>query len=106
MRAAAIAGFSVGALGIGVGTVFGVLSMSKHNQAKSDCSTPNCPTAAGQSEWSDAYTFGNVATAAFIVGGVGLAAGVTFWLVAPKPAESAAARLVVAPGAVTVKGEW
>jgi hypothetical protein len=53
-------------------------------------------------------TFGNVSTITFIVGGVGLAAGITLFLTAPRATESHAptAELRVGPGHVALLGTW
>jgi len=82
----ALASAGVGVVGLGVGTAFGVIAGSDASTAKNDCPAATC-TVAGRvsalSEHSSATTAGNVSTALFIVGGVGVAAGVVLWLTSP-----------------------
>jgi hypothetical protein len=110
LRVAAVVVGSAGVAGIGVGAVFGLLSLSKHNDATKACPPPGttCPTSEGAGLWNDAYSLGNVSTVAFVAGGVALATGVVLWLVAPRRTETAgtAAQLVVGPGTVAMRGQW
>jgi hypothetical protein len=111
LKVVALAAGGVGLAGLGVGAAFGLLSLSKHNEAEQHCPTSRgrtCQTQADAALWNDATSFGNVSTIAFVVGGVGLAAGVVFWLAAPKRAESRApvAQLAVGPGSVALRGLW
>ncbi len=98
----------IGVVGIGVGTVFGLLSISKHATVTSQCSATTCKSQDGFDASNDAITFGNISTAAFIVGGVALATGLTLWLTAPRSAEPGAptARLLVGPANVALAGTW
>jgi hypothetical protein len=108
MKIAAIAVGAVGVVGIGVGSVFGWMSLSKHNHADTEC-PPNgtCLNADAVSTWRDAVHFGNVSTVAFAVGGAALATGAVLWFVAPKSAGARReARLAVGPGGVAVDGVW
>jgi hypothetical protein len=61
--------------------VFGVLAHSTYNDSLVQCpKDKNLCTPRGVSQRNDAITQGNVATAAFIVGGAAHAAGVVLWL--------------------------
>lgn len=92
----------VGVVGLGVGGAFGLLAMSKKNDAHNIC--PNkCPTDAGVTAWHDAGTAANVSTALFIVGGVGLAAAAVLWFTAPS---SSSTHVGVGPGGIQVKGTF
>ncbi len=99
-----------GLAGLGVGTVFGLLSMSNHDTAQRQCPAqkPTFCTPAGSQSWTDAVNDGNISTLAFIVGGAAAALGVTLWLVAPAPTEPSApvARLSVGPGSLGIDGVW
>jgi hypothetical protein len=68
-------GFGLGAVGIGVGAVTGLMSIAKTNDLQKECPENNCPRGY-QSRIDEATGLGNISTAAFIVGGVGVAAGV------------------------------
>jgi hypothetical protein len=71
----------IGVVGLGVGTGFAVRSLSLKNQADPECKNKLC-TPHGTSLISDATTSANIATAAFAVGLVGVAAG-TFLVIHP-----------------------
>lgn len=77
-----IAAFSVGALGLSVGAITGAVSMPEADAAR---------------------TLGNVSTASFIVGGVGVAAGVLLLLLPPggTPALGTSARAAPPASGVT-----
>ena len=89
-------GFGIGAVGIGVGAVTGILSISKVSSVKKDCTNNICP-ANRQSAIDSAKSLGTISTIAFIVGGVGVAAGVIGVVLSGKqsstepPAASASA---------------
>jgi hypothetical protein len=68
-------GVGLGAVGIGVGTVTGLMSISKTNDLQKECPDNQCPRGY-QSRIDQATELGNISTVAFVVGGVGLAAGV------------------------------
>ena len=77
----AVAGFAVGAVGIAVGSVTGLMSISKTSSLKDQCPNDQCPASTFdsdqfQSDKSTASTLGTVSTIAFIAGGVGIAVGV------------------------------
>jgi hypothetical protein len=79
----------VGVAGLVAGGIFGALALSKNSAANSghcggSLGSANQCDATGVSDRSDAVSFGNVATIAFIAGGVLAAGGVTLWLVAPS----------------------
>ena len=82
---------SVGILGLGVGTVFGILAIDQNNQAKdAGCTGSGCPNSAGVGLTNDALTSATVSTVAMIAGGVLLAGGATLYFLAPDDSEVAA----------------
>ncbi len=86
-RTIAVVSLGVGAAGLLVGGIFGLISLSDHNKAGELCQVATrCESEAGVDAWRDARSAGNVSTIAFIVGGVGVAAGAVLWFTAPKPA--------------------
>lgn len=106
------AGLVVGAggiVGLGVGAVFGILSISKHADYSSHCAGNVCDPQ-GLSGHADAVTYGNVSTGAFIAGGVLVAAGGVLFLTAPK--THTATGLYLAPSlgrgeaGITIGGGW
>jgi hypothetical protein len=101
-KIAAIVAAGVGVVGVGIGTVFGLQAMSKRSDASSVC-PDQCADQNGIDRWKSAKTAGNVSTVAFIVGGVGLAAGAALWFTA-KP--SASTQVGIGPGSIELKGSW
>jgi hypothetical protein len=72
-----VVGGGVGVVGIGVGTVFGIMALNS-TAAVEDCKKNICPdTSRNRRAKEDALFQGNVSTIAFIAGGVGIAAGAT-----------------------------
>ena len=71
--------FGVGAAGIGLGTVFGILAFKATGDVQAQCKGNVCP-ASETDHLIVAKTDGNVSTAGFVVGGVGLAAGLVLAL--------------------------
>jgi hypothetical protein len=99
---AAAAG-GVGVVGLGVGTVFGAVALSKRSAASSICPGAACPTQLGSQKWSDAVAASNVSTAALIVGGAGLLAAATLWFTAPAAKST---QVGAYPGGVQLRTEW
>lgn len=97
-----VGGFGAGAIGLGLGSVTGILSLSKVSAIKKDCSAEVCP-ASRQSDLDSARSLGAMSTVAFIVGGAGLAAGIVGLLLAPSK-DSPRAALDVGPTGVGAHG--
>jgi hypothetical protein len=104
-RPLAFTGLGVGAAGILLGSITGILSISKANAAKSipasqgGCVGDQCGPAT-HSDIDAANVTGNISTVAFIVGGAGLALGVTsFFVGARSPRTSGPGEAAEAPGA-------
>lgn len=74
-----------GLVGIGIGTVFGLVSRSTYVEALTSCpnGTSSC-TDAGVIGGEDAHGQATISTAAFIVGGALLGAGLVTFFTAPK----------------------
>ena len=95
-----IGGLAVGAIGIGVGSVTGLMSFSKVSDVKTDCVDNTCKPSR-QADIDAARSLGTISTIAFVAGGVGVAAGVVGIVLSGKqPKESppgTSARLKVVP---------
>ncbi|MEQ9324675.1 MAG: tetratricopeptide repeat protein [Polyangiaceae bacterium] len=75
---------SLGVIGVGLGTAFGVLAMNKEKDSLDRCpEPPNGCTSEGVALRNDAFTFAHVSTAGFVVGGAGIATGLLLILLAP-----------------------
>lgn len=95
----------VGVAGVVTGSIFGLLASSRWNQAQDEhCRTETLCDARGVALVEDAKSAAKLSTAGFIVGGVGLAAGVALFVTSLGDTEPAAARIVVAPAVGTTGG--
>jgi hypothetical protein len=107
-RIAAIAVGSAGALGVVLGSVFGALTIKTWSDATADCRNNVCPAgAAGESDQRQARAAawdGDVSTAAFIAGGLGLALGAWLWF-APVESSSPSSGVSVLPVAGPSQGQ-
>jgi hypothetical protein len=103
-RILGIAAAGVGVVGVGLGSVFGAMMLSKKSDAQLACSK-QCSDPNGVSQWNDAVSNGNLATAFWIVGGVGIAGAAVLWFTAPS-ASAPSAQVGLVPGMVQVKGTW
>ena len=92
-------GFGLAVVGIGVGAVTGLMSMSKVDDIKAGCNPENkCPTEKA-GDIDDAKMLGNISTLGFAAGGLGAAIGVVGIIMmnsgnkeAPHGASAAAAK--------------
>jgi hypothetical protein len=100
----AVAAAVIGVSGLGVGSAYGFIAMSKRDDASKACPLDPCSDSAGASKWSDAKSAGNVSTVAFVVGGVGVAAATVLWLTAPSAGQST--RVGLGPGTIQIAGSW
>ncbi len=91
-KPAALVAGGLGVVGIGIGSYFGLRSISKHGDASSHCDASTCD-AQGLDANKDAVSSGTVSTVMFVVGGALLATGITLWLTAPGAARPSALRL-------------
>jgi hypothetical protein len=100
------AGFGLATAGIAVGTVTGILVLSKATTVKSECANNVCDPAA-RSTLDNAKSLATVSTIAFIAAGVGAAAG-TVGLLLPKERDPRASALQwnVGPGGLAVQGSF
>lgn len=85
----AVASFAVGAAGLGVGAVFGILAFDETAKAKQYCDGNRCPARPEVVAARDvAIANGNVSTVGFVIGGVGVAAGIVLLLTTGPGSES------------------
>jgi hypothetical protein len=96
LRIASYVALGVGVVGLIGGTVFALQSSSKRDDAKALCNNPDgsCPAdKQGQinSLDDDADSAKTLATVGFVVGGVGIAAGVTMFILSNKKKSEPAA---------------
>lgn len=109
-RAGFIAG-GVGVAGVVTGIVTGLMAGSRYKEAERECPDQHCVQGgAGWDKVESFRTLRTVSTVGYIVGGVGIAAGTTLLLTAPrKSTASAQARSVnlwVGPASVGLLGAF
>jgi hypothetical protein len=73
----------IGGVGLLTGAITGALALGDHSTLSGPCKGGSCPSSES-GELSSYHTVGGVSTVAFIIGGVGVAAGVVLLLVQPK----------------------
>jgi hypothetical protein len=101
----ALVAMGVGALGLGVGVTTGVMATSKHQSAEDGCPNGTCPP--GSTGADDAESFRSlraISTIGYVVGVVGVGAGATLWLTAPK--RPARVGVWMGPAAAGVRGSF
>jgi hypothetical protein len=106
-RTWAIVGFGVGGAGLAVGVVTGVMATSRHSRAQDGCAENRC--AAGSPAADDLEAFRSlrtVSTIGYVVAVVGVAAGTTLLLTAPKERKSSWMSPYLGPGAAGVVGAF
>jgi hypothetical protein len=103
---AAVAAAGVGVAGVAVGSVFGLLALSRRNGARDAC--PDlCANASDAAKWSSAKSAGTVSTVAFVVGGVGAASAAVIWFAWPRHRDGEATSQVgIGPAGVQWRGVW
>jgi hypothetical protein len=80
-------GLGVGAAGLIVGGVAGLVAMGKHNSLESDCPNGKCAPN-GQTTIDSFRSMATVSTVGFVVGAVAAAGGATLLLTAPRHAQT------------------
>ncbi|HVY30510.1 MAG TPA: PEGA domain-containing protein [Polyangiaceae bacterium] len=78
-----IGAFALGGAGIVVGSITGIMAMSKHNKLAADCRDKVCYPAQ-KSDYDAYHTLGMVSTIGFVAGGVGVGAGALLLLLKPQ----------------------
>lgn len=110
-RAFAGVTFGLGAVGLGVGTVAGVVALSRKTDLDSRCMDKSCYPQE-QAVWNSAKTASTASTIGFIAGGVCVAAGTLTLLLQPSggtagaSARSAMPALAVGPSTLHLVGEF
>lgn len=102
----AIAG--VGVVGLGIGTVFGLLASGSKSDAEAAClpgeSYPSCSTQGFRDANENAKTEASVSTVGFAAGAVLLVGGGVLFFTAPKKSSESAATFTIAPHATRSGG--
>lgn len=90
----------LGLAGLGVGAVSGGLAIAKKGEASDACPNPAKCNVSGLEAAASGRALAGVSTAAFVLGGVGVAAGITMIIVGrDKPAKQVEQAMSIAPWA-------
>lgn len=100
----ALVSLGVGVAGLGAGAVLGGLTLARTSEIRSHCVADVCPRAQ-ESATAGAYTLATFSTAAFVVGGICAATGVTLLLLRPK-AQTPSVGLALGPGVLFAQGAF
>lgn len=103
-RALAIVAGGVGVVGLGIGAGFGFKSISEHDRADKFCDGKACTDQRGVQAANSAQSAGTISTVGFVIGAVGLSAGLTLWLTAPSRGGST--EVGVGPGSIQLRRSW
>lgn len=104
-RTVGLVGIGLGTAGVVVGSVFGILSISKASEADDQCAPPDrklC-TPDGKAAGDDAIARGNLSTVGFVVGGILLAGGIALYFTAKAPGSPTVA---VGPGTLGLRARF
>ncbi|AUX35411.1 MULTISPECIES: hypothetical protein [Sorangium] len=97
-RTLAFVAGGVGVAGVVTGSIFGLIAGARWNRAQDEhCRTETLCDDRGVSLVDDAKRAATLSNIGFVVGGVGLAAGVALFVTSLGDAQPAAARIVVTP---------
>jgi hypothetical protein len=101
----AIGGFGLAIVGVGVGTVTGLLARSAADRVKPACENNICDPSV-KSDLDSSRSLATVSTVAFIAGGVGVAMGVVGLLLPSARPATGFVRPSVGPGSIGVEGAF
>jgi tetratricopeptide (TPR) repeat protein len=96
-------GFGLAVVGIGVGSVTGLMSMSKVDEIKENCNAENKCRSDQAGAIDDAKMLGNISTLAFAAGGLGAAIGIVGLVMMSGSKESSTPPGTTAKAATLVK---
>jgi hypothetical protein len=89
-------GIDLGAAGLAVGAVAGIVSLNRYDSAKRHCTGNHC-TPEAKPDRDASLVAANVSNVGFGLGAVGIVLAVTSWLVAGEPRKENVGRLVLEP---------
>jgi hypothetical protein len=97
-----------GVLGVGIGTMFGILAASKWSATRNDCAGPDrCPSyTQAVADHGATVSDGTIATIALLAGGALLASGAALFFTAPSTSGDGAPTVGLGLGTLTVRGHF
>ncbi len=98
-------GFGVGAVGLGVGAVTGVMALGAGSDAKTACPNGVCRDQKALDDATSGQTLGTVSTIGFVVGAAGAAVGIYGLTLKPKKADGRVG-VALGPSFVGLRGQF
>jgi hypothetical protein len=100
-------GIGVGAAGLGVGVVTGLMATSKHSSAEEGCPDGKCPEGSQAADDMESFrSLRTISTVGYAVGLVGVAAGITLLLTAPSDTQTAHVSPFIGLGSAGITGRF
>ncbi|MBS2014890.1 MAG: tetratricopeptide repeat protein [Deltaproteobacteria bacterium] len=102
----------LGVVALGVGSVFGLMAVSKKSEATRSCGSADpksCQLDGDVGLWSDAKTLGNVSTVTFVAGGVLIAGAAALWFLGAPSRSTPVVTGGIDPnggGSLGLRGVW
>jgi hypothetical protein len=106
-RTWAYVGLGIGGAGLGTGVIAGLLASNRHSSAEASCPDSKCSPGSSGAKDVDAFrSLRTVSTLSYVAGIVGVGAGVTLMLTAPKSDDRSYVRPFVGLGKFGVQGRF
>ncbi len=106
-RTWAIVSFAAGGVGLGVGVVTGLMATGRHSKASESCPENRCVAGSPGADDVDAFrSLRTVSTIGYVFGAVGVAAGTTLLLTAPKEKKTGWVAPYLGPASAGVTGKF
>jgi hypothetical protein len=105
LKTLGVATAGVGLVGLVLGAVFGLETMSKKQSAGCDVNSV-CPNQTALDTLSKAQTDGNISTTVFGIGGMLVASGIALWVIAPSDGVQVTPSAGTNAAGLLVRGSW
>jgi hypothetical protein len=105
-RTVAVIAGAAGVVGLGIGSAFGLISLSKKGDAGAHCDPSNACDSDGLALRRDALAAGDLSTVGFVAGGALAATAIVLWVTAPAPATRAGAATPRSTSRLGVTPRW
>ena len=98
----------IGVAGLATGIVTGLMATSRHATAEKECPNRVCTEGSAGADALDSFrSLRTISTIGYVVGGVGLAGGITLFLLAPaQPANRSSLRLKIGARGAELEGAF
>jgi hypothetical protein len=104
-RTLAFVGLGVGTVGLAIGVGAGLAASKKYRSAETSCPDAGC-TPSGADDVDSFRQLRTISTIGYVVGAVGIGAGVTLWLTAPKQTTTVRTGVYLGAKSAGVRGSF